>query len=184
MFFIAATLAMEYSLRDGKGTHASSFKEFELENGTIIGVFQGSRGQHPDLDIIIKYQEKGKNVRTPKHIHWVIDLLIKKEHNSELTLDFAKYLRDMWEKVEPFKDKQDQQRCDLVCTSVDMLRSFEELNQYGEYSVEFTGHLIELMMRMEKTGLDRAFVFKDLLDTIIEEKGIFSIVAKATQVGN
>ena len=175
---------MEYSLRDGKGTHASSFRQFVLENGTIIGVFQGSRGQNPDLDIIIKYQEPGEKVRTPKHIHWVIDLLIKKEHNRELTLEFAKYLRDMWEEVEPFRDKEGQQECALVCTSREKLRRYEELNNHGEYSVEFTGHLIELMMRMEKTGLDRAFVFKDLLDTIIEEKDIFSIVAKATQVGN
>lgn len=175
---------MFYSLRDGRGTRAYSFKEFLLRDGTKIGIFQGSRGQRPDLDIIIKYQENGGNVRTPKHIHWVIDLLIKKEHNRELTLEFARYLKDMWVAIEPFRNKEEQQRCELTRTTAEKLQRFEVLNQYGEYSVEFTGHLIELMMIMEKTGLDEAFVFKELLDTIIGEKDIFTIVAKATQVGH
>ncbi len=173
---------MEYSLRDGKGTKAYSFKEITLSDGTIIGIFQGSRGENPDLDIIIKYKESGKRVRTPKHIHWVIDVLIKKEHNKELTLEFVKYLRDMWGRVEPFKTKREQQRCELKETTHEKLKSFDELNKYGEYSVEFTGHLIELMMRMEKTGMDRAYVFKDLMEAIINEKEIFVIVSKATQV--
>ncbi|MCK5449973.1 hypothetical protein KAI32_03850 [Candidatus Pacearchaeota archaeon] len=74
---------MDYSLRDGKGGRANSIKEIKL-NGVTIGVFAGSRGWKPEHDIVIKYQEDGKRVRTPKHIHWVIDILIKKEHNREL----------------------------------------------------------------------------------------------------
>jgi len=173
---------MEISLRNGKGTKIKPFNEFKLSDGTVIGIFQGTRGQNPDLDILIKYQEPNKRVRTPKHIHWVIDLLIKKEHNKKLTLEFVKYLRGMWERVEPFRTKEQQQKCELKETTSEKLKQFEELNKYGEYQVDFIGHLIELMMRMEKTGLDRAYVFKDLLDTIIEEKDIFSIVAKATQI--
>jgi len=171
---------MEYN-RSGK--HHVSFKEFRLTDGTIIGIFQGERGENPDLDIKICYKDrytKGPK-RTPKHIHWVIDILIKKQHEKELTLDFVKYLRDVWERVEPFRNKEEQQKCELKQTTHEKLKKFEKLNRYGEYQVEFIGHLIELMMRMEKTGLARAFVFKDLLDTIIQEKDIFSIVAKATQ---
>ena len=54
-----------------------SIKEIKLDNVTI-GVFAGSRGHKPEHDILIKYQEYGKRIRTPKHIHWVIDVLIKK----------------------------------------------------------------------------------------------------------
>jgi len=163
------------------GTEHTAFKEFKLSNGTVIGIFQGSLGQNPDLDILIKYQELNKKVRTPKHIHWAIDLLIKKEHNKELTLDFVKYLREMWDKVEPFKTKEEQQKCELKLTTTEKLKKFEELNQYGEYPVEFIGHVIELMMIEEKTGLSTAFMFKGVLDAIIQEKDIFSIVSKATQ---
>lgn len=72
---------MEISKRDGTGERQRSFKDFVLANGTVISVFQGSRGQKPDLDIIVKYQERRKQVRTPKHLHWAIDLVIKKNIN-------------------------------------------------------------------------------------------------------
>ncbi|MBI4116151.1 hypothetical protein HY449_00220 [Candidatus Pacearchaeota archaeon] len=127
-----------------------SIKEIKLADRTIIGVFEGNRGYIPEHDILIKYQENGKKVRTPKHIHWVIDLLIKKEHNKRLTLEFMKYLRNMYDRVEGFKSKQDRTNFILKETSKEKLKPFEELNKWGEYKVEFIGHLIELMIKMEK----------------------------------
>src|SRR2546427_12303711 len=107
---------MEYSLRDGTGAKVTALKEFKVGD-TIIGVFQGSRGKNPDLDIIIKYQEKGGRVRTPQHLHWAIDLLIKKEHEKQLVNEFVKYLLGLWDKVQPFRNKQEQQRCELKFTN-------------------------------------------------------------------
>lgn len=169
--------------RDGK--EYKSLKEIKLADGTIIGVFAGNRGHIPDHDILIKYQEVGKRLRTPKHIHWVIDLLIKKEHNRELTLSFMKYLREMYEKVESFKNKEDRANCFLKETTKEKLKQFEELNKYGEYKVEFIGHLIELMIKMEKNTPPEkpARVFKELMEAMIQEKEIFVIVSKATQIG-
>jgi len=162
-----------------------SIKEITLNDGTIIGVFEGDRGFIKDHDIIIKYKEIGKQIRTPKHIHWVIDLLIKKQHKPELTLKFMKYLREMYDKVEGFKSKEDRINLILKETSKEKLRLFEELNKYGEYKVEFIGHLIELMIKMEKnTSPEKpARVFKELIEAMIQEKEIFVIVSKATQIG-
>ena len=174
---------MEYSLRDGKGTKSKSIKEFKLKDGRVIGVFQGSRGQNPDLDIIVKYQEKGKDVRTPQHIHWAIDLLIKKEHNKELTKKFIRYLLGMWDKIQPFRNKEEQQKCELKFTNPENMKEFEELNKYGEYSVEFIGHILELIMIQEKTGNIQAHMFKETLEAIYNDKDIFSIVSKATYTG-
>ena len=174
---------MEYSKRDGKGTKAKSFKEFNLKDGRIIGVFQGSRGQNPDLDIIVKYKEKKKQVRTPQHIHWAIDLLIKREHNKELTKKFIRYLLIIWNKIKPFKTKAEQQKCEMRFTNPENLKSFEELNQYGEYPIEFIGHILELIMIQEKTGNVKAHMFKETLEAIYEDKDIFSIVSKATYTG-
>jgi len=175
---------MEYSLRDGKGGKAHSFKDIKLK-GVAIGVFAGSRGYNPDHDILIKYQEEGKRVRTPKHIHWVIDVLIKKEHNKEVTLKFLKYLRDMYDRVKGFESKEDREKCELTETTHEKLKEFEELNKHGEYSVEFIGHLIELMIKMEKNTPPEkpARVFKELMDAMINKEEIFSIVSKATQIG-
>ncbi len=174
---------MEYKPKGKPRIYA--IREIPLQYGTTIGIFEGSRGFNPDHDILIKYQEKGKKVRTPKHIHWVIDLLIKKEHNKELTLKFMKYLREMYDKVEAFKSKEDRVKFLLKETTPEKLKPFEELNKYGEYKVEFIGHLIELMIKMEKnTPLEKpARVFRELMDAMIAEKEIFVVVSKATQIG-
>ncbi|HOI76957.1 MAG TPA: hypothetical protein PLI06_05020 [Methanofastidiosum sp.] len=162
-----------------------SFKDFQLADGTIIGVFQGSRGSKPDLDIVVKYKDKytRNGVRTPKHIHWVIDLLIKKEHDKKLTLEFIEYLNEMYDIIEPFKTKEEQQKCELKYTTSLNLSKFEKLNCYGQYSIEFIGHIIELFSIEEKTGLENAFMFKKVLNAIKEEKDIFSIVSTATHNG-
>lgn len=168
-----------------KGVEHEAIKEITLNDGTIIAIFEGSRGANPEHDILIKYQEKGKRLRTPKHIHWVIDLLIKKEHNRELTLKFMKYLRGMYECVEAFKSKEDRANCLLKETTPEKLKPFEELNKYGEYKIQFIAHLIELMIKMEKNTPPEkpAHVFKELMDAMISEKEIFVIVSRATQIG-
>jgi len=160
-----------------------AFKEIYLPDGTIIGVFQGSRGKNPDLDIVVKFKDKYTKgaLRTPKHIHWVIDLLIKKEHNKQLTREFVQYLLDMYNKVEPFRNKEEQQRCELKFTTPEKLERFRELNNYGQYSVEFIGNVIELLSIEEKTGLEGAFMFKKVLKALLETDDIFAIVAAATQ---
>ena len=180
---------MDYQPRTKKGEPKKprkySLKEIKLKDGTVIGVFEGDRGANPDHDILIKYKEEGKRIRTPKHIHWIIDLLIKKEHNKELTLEFMKYLRDMYDKVDAFQSKEDRAECELTETTNEKLEKFNELNNYGEYKIEFIGHLIELMIKMEKNTPPEkpARVFRELMDSIINEKEIFVVVSKATQNG-
>lgn len=168
-----------------EGKEYISIKEITLQDGTIIGIFEGNRGANPDHDILIKYQEPEKRLRTPKHIHWVIDLLIKKEHDRVLTLKFMRYLRDMYERVESFKSKEDRRNCILKETTPAKLKPFEELNKYGEYKVDFIGHLIELMIKMEKNTPPEkpARVFRELMDAMIQEKEIFVVVSRATQIG-
>ena len=174
---------MEYPLRDGKGSKAHSFKEINMPDDVKIGVFQGSRGARPDFDIIVKYQEKGKRVRTPQHLHWTIDLLLKKEHNPKLTMEFVKFLIDMWQKVEQFRTKAEQQKCELKVSAPNNLKKFVSLDEYGEYTVEFIATVLELIMIQEKTGNAEAFMFRELLGAIYSEKDIFSIVASARYNG-
>ena len=89
----------------------------------------------------------------------------------------------MWNKINPFRNKEEQQRCELKYTNPEKLREFEELNRYGEYSIEFIGHILELIMIQEKTGSVKAHMFKDTLEAIYNDKDIFSIVSKATYSG-
>lgn len=162
-----------------------AFKEFHLQDGSVIGVFQGYKGKNPDLDIVVKYKDKFTKtvVRTPKHIHWVIDLLIKKEHNKPLTLEFINYFLTMYDQIQPFRTKAEQQKCELKFTRHEKLKRFDELNKYGEHSIEFIGHVIELLSIEEKTGFEGAFMFKRVLQALKDEKDIFSIVSTATHNG-
>ena len=56
--------------KDGK--EIISIIDIFFDNKYTIFVFQGKISEN---DIIIKYLEEGKRVRTPKHIHWAVDLL-------------------------------------------------------------------------------------------------------------
>ena len=177
-------MPLEYKPR-GK-PKLTAFKEFYLKGGEVVGVFQGSYGKNPDLDIVVKFRDKytkSNRVRTPQHIHWVIDLLIKKEHNRNLTLEFIRYLSDMYDKIKPFTTKAEQRACSIKFTTSDRLTKFEELNKYGQYSVEFIGHIIELLSTEEKTGFEGAFMFKGVLVALLKTDDIFAIVAAATHNG-
>ena len=89
----------------------------------------------------------------------------------------------MYDKIQPFKNKAEQQKCELKFTSPEKLKKYAPLNKFGEHSVEFIGHIIELLSIEEKTGFEGAFMFKNVLQALKEEKDIFSIVSTATHNG-
>ena len=160
-------------------------RTFELKDkrSAIVWVFQGSKGDNKDLDIRVKYWDnlsKTKSGRTPKHIDWVIDILLKKEHNKVLTLEFVRYLLDTYDRIEAFKTKEEQQKCELQYTRSDELKKFEPLNDYGQFSIEFLGCVMELLSREEKTGSKKAHMFRDVIEALYESNDIFAITNTAT----
>ena len=48
-----------------------------LSNDTTLVIYQGERGERPDLDFIVKYKQENKRLRAPSHTHWIVDLIIK-----------------------------------------------------------------------------------------------------------
>lgn len=164
---------------------ADLIKEFKLNDkrNAIVWVYQGSKGDQRNLDIKVKYWDnlsKTKSGRTPKHIDWVIDILLKKEHNRELTLAFVKYLLDTYDRIEPFNTKDEQQKCELKYTRADELKKFEPLNQYGQFSIEFLGCVMELLSIEEKTGSAKAHMFRDVINALLTSNDIFAITNTAT----
>jgi len=55
---------------------------YTMRDGTAVAIYQGFRGENPDLDFIVKYRDPEKRLRTPSHTHWIVDLLIKDEYNK------------------------------------------------------------------------------------------------------
>lgn len=162
---------------------------FEVNGSYIVGVYQGSLSE---FDILIKYREKKPDgtwsrIRTPKHIHWAVDILIKLHGDKKKTQDFLDFLIGVWQSVEPIKDRQAQQdRLNLevlLQDSKEKIAEYESLGTKGEYSVKFLILLAKLLMTQEKTNLETAYMFKRLLEALRRGDDIFSIVSIASHTG-
>ena len=159
---------------------------FKLNDSYILGVYEGSISKY---DIAIKYRQRTKDgkwsrIRTPKHIHWAVDILLKLQAEKERTKEFINLLLKRWEEVEPIRSEEERRRR----TDIEYLlsRYSKELNEYaslsgkGEYSIKFLILLAELLMTQEKTNREDAYMFKELLKALKDGEDIFKIVSIAT----
>ncbi len=151
----------------------------------IIGVYQGILSKY---DILIKYRqrEKGKwsNIRTPKHIHWAVDVLIKMHADRENTKRFLDFLIQTWTKIKPLKSEEERKKIlsieNLLEENKKEILEYEELGKKGEYSIKFLILLAKLLMIQEKTNLETAYMFRRLLEALKTGDDIFKIVSIAT----
>ena len=151
-------------MRTSKGTKHKKLNEkdkvsiidIDFENGYKLYVFPGELSEN---DIRIMYSEEGKRLRTPKHIHWTVDLLLKMQQENSLTKDFIKTLKDEWNKSKPLSTNNEQ-----------TLVTF----------IEFLTVLMTLLMTQEKTNNKDAYMFGRILDALLEDDlDIFSIMMTA-----
>jgi len=161
---------------------------FEVNGNYILGVYQGALS---DFDILIKYRQKaGKSwsrIRTPKHIHWAVDILIKLHEDRQRTQAFLDFLLNVWTNTHSVKNKGQQKEKltieSLLQDSKNMIQQYNILSSKGEYSVKFLILLAKLLMIQEKTNLETAYMFKKLLDALRRGDDIFSIVSIASHTG-
>lgn len=172
--------------RDGK--RKAPMAVFEVNKSYILGVYQGSLSE---FDILVKYRQKidglWSRIRTPKHIHWAVDVLIKLHEDRAKTQSFLDFLIDIWNNTRPVKNKR-QQQAELTIESLlrdcqTKIKEYENLGTKGEYSVKFLILLAKLLMIQEKTNLETAYMFKNLLEALKRGEDIFSIVSIATHTG-
>ena len=156
-----------------------SIIDIDFENGYKLHIFPG---KHNPNDIRIMYSEEGKRIRTPRHIHWTVDLLLKMQKESKLTKDFIKTLKDEWNKSTPLKTNNEQALVTLVddCIVLTDISRYEKLNDYGEYDIEFLTVLMTLLMTQEKTNNKDAYMFGNILDSLlVDDLDIFAIMSTA-----
>lgn len=167
-----------------KGVTHSPLLYWQTDDKTMISIYQGERGESPELDFIVKYKEDGKRLRTPSHTHWIVDLLVKAEHDKEVLLSYVNNLIVMYDKTEPFSNIEQRNTYQLKFGKVMNLR-YNELNSYGYYTISTLTSFIELFSLCEKqtTG---AFMFRDLLVLVKEycegKKDFYQIVGKSKRV--
>ena len=173
---------LQYKIKNGPRVEA--FNQFELSDGTIVAMFQGFRGENPDLDFIVKYKEPGKRLRTPSHTHWIVDLIVKGEINRPSTLDLVKELIEVYDSIDPFQTVEERDNYELIYAN-EIARDFSWLDGTGSLSLELIGTLVELFSKCEKqtTG---AFMFKSMLtlaqDYLEGKKDYYQIIGTSKRV--
>lgn len=145
----------------------------------IIYVFQGNLSQY---DILIKYRKDGTRIRTPKHIHWVVDILMKMQGNEMLTKQYLVAIQHCWNTCSPLPDNSYETLKTLIEDgeqAIDIEQYFP-LNSFGEYDVEFLYVLMELLAVQEKTNRADAYMFGSIIEELLEtDRDIFKIISTA-----
>ncbi len=153
--------------------------KFTLENGVTVSVYPGRLS---DLDIVVKYKlgAKGARERTPKHIHWAVDVLLKKQGNLQVTRKLLDYLLAAWGETKPIRDRTERERLSLHYAQ-SYPAEFATLDQHGYFSVQFLVILAELLMRQEKTNRPDAYMFGRVLESLRDpdEKDLFKVISTA-----
>jgi hypothetical protein len=155
----------------------------------LLGVYQGSLS---DYDILLKYKQKdaqGKwsRLRTPKHIHWTVDMLIKLNENQLETRRFLDFLIGYWENALPIKTETERDVLlnveNLLAEANEEAEHYKSLSATGEYSVKFLLLIAKLLMVQEKTNREDAYMFGRVLKQLKEGNDIFSVISAATHNG-
>ena len=161
-----------------------SILEIRFPDKLSLFVFPGRISQN---DIWIKYidAKSSPRLRTPKHIHWVLDILVKREHNQKLVNNFLNEMLSRWNSIEPLPDRKYNTIVNNLLLSRDnsFVSQFNELNKFGFWNMEFITHLIELLMLQEKTNNPNAYMFAKVVKSILEERDPYTIVSDATMGG-
>jgi hypothetical protein len=167
-----------------KGVTHSPRLYYQTDEKTMVAIYQGERGDNPELDFIVKYKEEGKRLRTPSHTHWIVDLLVKAEYDKELLLSYVNDLIEMYDNTIPFSTLEDRDSYDLRYNNLMDMR-YNDLNAHGYYTISTLTSFIELFSICEKqtTG---AFMFKGLLTLVKEycegKKDFYQIVGYSKRV--
>ena len=157
----------------------TSILDIEFENGYQLCVFKGSLSPN---DIIVKYCTKNSRLRTPKHIHWVIDILLKEQKNSKEVKEFIYRAIEFWDK-NIYLEKLEFDYLEEIIN--DSMKFMYDKNLFklenGEYPQDFLTVLMILLIIQEKTNNRDAILFRKILAEILKnELDIFKIVGTAT----
>ncbi|MDD3106252.1 MAG: hypothetical protein PHP65_00400 [Bacilli bacterium] len=160
------------------GTSVIAILEVEITDYYIF-VFPGILSE---FDILVKYKKDDTRLRTPKHIHWVADVLMKLQGNSVMTRSFLKIVQDYWLYCQPLRDRNFNNLKALIENGINEnhIAEFTELNSFGEYNIEFLFIFTQLLAVQEKTNRADAYMFGTIINELLEEElDLFTVIGTA-----
>lgn len=159
----------------------TSILDVDFGNGLWIYVFPGTISQN---DIWIKFRNCNiprSKIRTPRHIHWAVDILIKKFSNRVLTDAFLNAMLARWNQITPLPNRQMQTILGnlIYSRNIRFITRYQPLNAAGFFSIEFLTHLMELLMLQEKTNNPQAFMFRNVINSLLNSTDLYKILSTA-----
>jgi hypothetical protein len=143
-------------------------------DGIEVIVFPGKTSPE---NFAIKYRKSPEKQRTPRLIHFIIDLYIKRTGNLELTNQLIDHIIvNVVGKVLPIPSFPPT----LTTFSSATARNFAELDNYGDYSVELLLVVLELMVARRKTVSPGDSKFLDFFRKYRDGADLFTIISAAT----
>lgn len=141
---------------------------YTTEEGLKIGMFQGNRGQFPDIDFVVKILKPGENERLipPPHSFWVVDLMMKIIEHRQEVIEILEFYLNYYNNLQPFNTPQERQSYELQ-TVEEITTKYSKINQNHTLSINYVAVIIELFCKNEKRNAG-AYMFRDLLLTLLK----------------
>jgi len=167
-----------------KGVLYNPLKSWVISDGSVIAIYQGNRGYNPELDYVIKYKSPTSRLRAPSHTHWIVDLIVKCEHDPEEVGRYVSEWLDIYEVIEPFISQDERNNYELIYCDY-FTNTYFGLDNLGSFKIDFISTIIELFIKCEKQT-PNAYMFKTLRKLVKSycdgEKDFYQIVSYSKRV--
>jgi hypothetical protein len=154
--------------------------------GIKIGMFQGSRGQFPDIDFVLKILKPGieEKLIPPPHSFWVVDLMMKTLDHREEVVEIIEYYLKYYESLAPFNSPVERENYKLETVEY-MTKRYAYINHESTLSMSYIAIIIELFCKNEKRN-SGAYMFLELLKVLLsyaKKESDYMSVILASQPG-
>ena len=147
------------SIRKTKNSSQVSLCDIYFVNEDYaLHIYQGGKNTN---DIRLRYSRNKTLIRTPKHVHWMLDVLLKKEKYRKKTDMFVELLVKKYVAQVTLPTPSCANYEDFVKDIyTENLNKYLKLSKAGEYPIEFLYMLIILLIAQEKTNYPTGGFFK------------------------
>lgn len=160
----------------------------ELSNWIIIWMIPWKLSKN---DIRVKYKDTKWtwHRRQPKHIHRIVDWMLKREHNKKEIIKLVQFFEKLW-------IKYDSKSCSWVLENLHKwklklselynqlkqdIQKFKNLNSFWYYKVDFLIFSWFLLLLQEKNNRSDAYMFKKMFSALWKEYwDLYDVITDAT----
>jgi len=149
------------------------------QEGFEIYVSPGRKVQSP-FDFRVRFKQPGKpRLRTPSHVHLIVELYVKQAYNKPLADSLVSDLLRLFQQLAPINVYPPNFQKFVPGNAA----PYAALNRVGEFSVEFILAVNELIFIQEKTNYPMGSLTQKLYQDFLTKNDRFSVLAQAAFSG-